>query len=287
MIVALNIGLNGLLMGLVYGLMALGLSVVFGITRIVNFAHGEILVLGGLLIVTCSHVLQINPLIILPFLALALFVGGYVLQQKIINRLLRTSDHGQFIALSAIGIILLNLQLSIFGSQSQSILTFYNLNSVSVGPLLIDFMRLLAAGVALATTAILFYFFYYTSTGKAIRACTDNRLAAQAIGLDHRRLYALSFGIAGIVLAVSGCLFSLLMDISPQMGPQLTLLSFTIVIIGGLTHQVGPLIGGIVLGVVEAYTAFYAQSSLKSLVSFGLLILILLIRPQGLLTRRL
>ena len=286
MIVALTIGINGLLMGLVYGLMALGLSVVFGVTRIVNFAHGEILVLSGLVIATLYNTLGMHPLFTLPILALVLFLGGYGLQHKVINRLLKTSDHSQFIALSAIGIILLNLQLSIFGSQSQFIVTPYSLQSVSIGPLLIDFMRLVAAGVALLTTGILFYFFYYTSTGKAIRACADNRFAAQVIGLHDHRLYALSFGIAGIVLAVSGCLFSLLMDISPQSGPQLTLLSFTIVIIGGLTHQAGPLVGGIVLGVVEAYTAFYAQSSLKSLVSFGLLILILLVRPQGLLMRR-
>ncbi|RZI46740.1 branched-chain amino acid ABC transporter permease [Candidatus Finniella inopinata] len=286
MIVALTIGVNGLLMGLVYGLMALGLSVVFGVTRIVNFAHGEILVLSGLVMATLYNTFGINPLFTLPFLALALFAGGYGLQQKIVNRLLKTSDHSQFIALSAIGIILLNIQLSIFGSQSQFIVTPYSLQSISVGPMLIDFMRLVTAGVALLTTGILFYFYYYTSTGKAIRACADNRFTAQAIGLNDRHLYALSFGIAGIVLAVSGCLFSLLMDISPLAGPQLTLLSFTIVIIGGLTHQAGPLLGGIVLGIVEAYTAFYAQSSLKSLVSFGFLILILLIRPQGLLTRR-
>ena len=286
MISILTVGINGLLMGLVYGLMALGLSVVFGVTRIINFAHGEMLVLSALITTICYQTWGINPLLLLPFLSVALFAAGYGLQRHLINRLLNISDHGQFIALMAIGIILLNVELCFFGSQPQSIITSYSLYSFHIGPFLIDFIRILAAAVALVTTFILFLFFRYTSTGTAIRACVDNRSAAKVIGLNDQRLYAISFGVSGIVLAISGCLFSLLMDISPQTGPQLTLLSFIIVIIGGMTHQAGPLVGGIILGIAEAYTAFYAQSSFKSLISFGLLIIILLIKPQGLLTRR-
>jgi branched-chain amino acid transport system permease protein len=286
MITALNIGINGILIGLIYGLMALSLSVVFGVTRIVNFAHGEILVFGSLIAITCYHAFGIHPLIILPFLCIFLFVGGYSLQWGIINHLLKSSEHSQFIALSAIAIIFLNLQLLMFGSNSQSVVTSSSLESIAVGPFLIDYMRLLAAGVAVLTTLLTYSFIYYTSSGKAIRACTDNRFAALTIGLNDKHLYALSFAVAGSILGVTGCLFSLLMDISPQIGPQLTLLSFTIVIIGGLNNQAGALLGGIIVGTVEAYTAFYSQSSLKSLVSFGLLILVLLVRPQGLLTRR-
>lgn len=283
---ALNIGINGLLMGLVYGLMSLSLSIVFGVTRIVNFAHGEILVLSSLILITCYYSFDIHPFIILPFLCAFLFVGGYVLQWGLINKLLKTSEHSQFIALIAIAIIFLNSQLLIFGSNVQSIVTPSSLESVSIGPLLIDYMRLIAAVVAVVTTFLVYGFIYYTSYGKAIRACTDNRFAALTIGLNDRHLYALSFAIAGCILGVTGCLFSLLMDISPQLGPQLTLLSFTIVIIGGLKNQAGALLGGVIIGVVEAYTAFYGQSSLKSLVSFAILIIVLLIRPQGLLMKR-
>jgi branched-chain amino acid transport system permease protein len=286
MITALNIGVNGMLMGLIYGLMALSLSVVFGVTKIVNFAHGEILVFSALIAITCYNCFDIHPLVILPLLCAFLFVGGYYLQWGIINHLLKASAHSQFIALSAIAIIFLNLQLLMFGSNAQSVMTLESLDSLSVGPFLIDYMRLLAAGVAVITTLLAYGFIYYTSSGKAIRACTDNRFAALTIGLNDKHLYALSFAVAGSILGVTGCLFSLLMDISPQLGPQLTLLSFTIVIIGGLNNQAGALLGGVIVGTIEAYTAFYYQSSLKSLVSFVLLILILLIRPQGLLMKR-
>ncbi len=286
MITALNIGINGFLMGLVYAVMALGLSVVFGVTRIVNFAHGEMLILAALLAITVYHHFHIHPLVLMPVLSILMFVAGYLLQHHCIAPLLKGPEHSQFIALTAIAMIVLSGQLLIFGSDVQSVLTPSSLESFTWGPFLIDRIRVLTAAVALITAALLFVFFYYTHTGKAIRACAENRFAAKVIGLNDQRLYAISFGIGSAVLAVSGCLFSLLMDITPQAGPHLTLLSFVIVIIGGLNQMAGPLAGGILLGIAEAYTAFYGQSSYKSFVSFSLLILILLIRPQGLLSKR-
>lgn len=286
MITAVNIGLNGILTGTVYGLMALSLSVIFGVTRIVNFAHGEILVLSALTSIVAHHFFGIHPFSISPILALILFLGCYALQYTLIHSLLKTSEYSQFIALSAIAIILVNFQLFVFGSDSQSVLTASSLRSISLGPFLIDYMRLWSSVISLLTVMLLYMFFHFTSQGKSIRACADNRFAAKIIGLNDRHLYALSFGIAGIVLAISGSLMSTLMDISPQLSPQLTLLSFTIVIIGGLGSQMGSLLGGILVGVIESYTAFYSQSSLKSLVSFILLILVLLVRPHGLMGQR-
>ena len=266
--------------------MVLGLSVVFGITRIINFAHGEMMILASLLTITFYQYMHLNLLLLLPLLALVMFGAGYGFQKFFITHLTTKNEHVQFIGLSAFAMILLNLELLIFGSEARSLVVLGALDSLTFGPFLIDKIRLYGAVIAFTITIVLFWFFRHTATGTAIRACSDNSFAAKVIGLNDEKLYAISFGIAGAILALSGGLISLLIDIVPQLGPHLTLLSFVVVIMGGLNSMTGALAGGILLGISESYVAFYGQSSLKSFVSFGLLILILLLRPQGLLAER-
>jgi branched-chain amino acid transport system permease protein len=286
MIQHVSIGLTGLLTGLIYSLMAVGLSVVFGVTRIVNFAHGEMLVLAAFIAIYLYKTLGIDPLILIPVVSLIMFSMGYILQKTLVNRLLNRSEHSQFLALAATAIILLNLQQIIFGSEAQAIVTSYSLKSIEIWGSLFDHVRLLTGAIALGVVLLLFVFFYYTRYGKAIRACSDNLLGARITGLNYKKLYAISFGIAAACLGVSGTLLSLIIDVTPHTAPQLTLLSFIIVILGGLGSMVGALMGGIIIGVVEAYAAFFVQGSLKSLFSFLILIIILLIRPQGLLVKQ-
>ena len=286
MIQHVSIGLTGLLTGLIYSLMAVGLSVVFGVTRIVNFAHGEMLVLAAFIAIYLYKTLGIDPLILIPVVSLIMFSMGYILQKTLVNRLLNRSEHSQFLALAATAIILLNLQQIIFGSEAQAIVTSYSLKSIEIWGSLFDHVRLLTGAIALGVVLLLFVFFYYTRYGKAIRACSDNLLGARITGLNYKKLYAISFGIAAACLGVSGTLLSLIVDVTPHTAPQLTLLSFIIVILGGLGSMVGALMGGIIIGVVEAYAAFFVQGSLKSLFSFLILIIILLIRPQGLLVKQ-
>jgi branched-chain amino acid transport system permease protein len=282
----INIGLSGLLMGLVYGLMALGLSVIFGVVRIVNFAHGEMMLLAVYFAVTLHQVFGYDPLLMSPFIALALFALGYLLQQHLVNRVLDRPEHVQFIILAAVALILINLQLVIFGPNAQSIIRPYSLDSFAWGAILVDKVKVYTACVALIATAALFSFFKYTMTGKAIRACADNRKGAMIVGLNVSRLYALSFAIGAACIGIAGCLMSLLINVTPHLAPELTLLSFIIVIIGGLGNLQGAILGGVLIGIIQTYAGFYVQASLKSLFSFGLLILVLLLRPQGLLPGR-
>ncbi|MBY0462380.1 MAG: branched-chain amino acid ABC transporter permease [Alphaproteobacteria bacterium] len=203
-----------------------------------------------------------------------------------INSLLDRSVHSQFLALAATAIILLNLQQIIFGSEANAIVVSYSFQSIEILGILLDTVRLLTGGIAFAVVFSLFIFFYYTSYGKAIRACADNLMGAQIIGLNYKKLYALSFAVAAACLGVAGTLLSLIIDVTPHTAPQLTLLSFIIVILGGLGSMVGALVGGILIGVIEAYAAFFVQGSLKSLFSFLILILILLVRPKGLMVKK-
>ena len=277
---------TGLLTGLIYGLMALGLSVIFGVMRIVNFAHGEMAVVAMYAAWAAARYLGLDPLLALLPIAALMFCAGYLLQRGLIQPFVSRPDYMQFILLISVALILTNGALLIFGPEARGIQVDYAFDSYEIGPLLIDKVRLLAAGAALAITGLLLAFFRLTLTGKAIRAAADNRTGAQVIGLDIGKLYAVTFGIGTAALGAAGVLMALLNDAVPRLGPELTLLSFVIVIVGGLGSMVGALAGGVLIGVSEALAGTLLQPSLKSMFSYGLLVLILLFRPQGLLGER-
>ena len=271
-----------MLMGLLYGLMALGLSVIFGVVRVVNFAHGELIVLGVYGAIILNNLTGLDPIILAPVLAVLMFGVGYMLQRGLVNRLLEKPEHVQFIVLAAVAMILLNLQLIIFGPDARSITTSYNLDTFDIGGMLFDKSRVYTAAVSLCVAMGLFAFFKYSLMGKKIRACSDNLLGAKVVGLNYKHLYAVTFGIGTACVAVAGSLLSILFHVTPHLAPELTLLSFVIVIIGGLGSMGGSLLGGILIGVVQAYASYFTASSLKALFSFALLIIVLMFRPQGL-----
>lgn len=284
--VYLNILVAGCLTGAVYGLMALGLSVIFGVLRVVNFAHGEMMVVGMLGAYLLNRSLGIDPMLALPAVALAMFALGYALQRGLINRYVGMPDHIQFLMLLAVGMILTSGNLMVFGPDARNVPLDYAFDSVEVGPLLLDKVRVYAAGGAVGLAALLWAGFRYTLVGKAIRACADNQTGAQVIGLDVPRLYALTFGIGLAAVGAAGCLMLLLVDVHPYLASDYTLLAFIIVILGGLGSFGGALLGGVLVGLSEALSGFFIAPSLKSLFSFALLILVLLLRPQGLLGAR-
>ena len=281
-----NVSIAGLLTGLVYGLMALGLSVIFGVVRVVNFAHGEMMTIAMYATVTLFAAWQIDPFIAVLPVAAAFFVLGYLMQAGLINPFITRPEHSQFILLVAVAIIMVNALLVGFGPDARNVQVDYQLESFALGPILLDKARLYAAGMALAASAALFAFFRFSLTGKAIRACADNYLGARVVGLDVKRYYALTFGLGSACVAVAGCMMILLVDVTPVLGPAYTLLAFVIVIVGGLGSMGGALLGGVLIGLSEALAGLFIQPSAKSMISFGLLILVLLFRPQGLLGRR-
>ncbi len=277
-----NVFASGVLTGLVYGLMALGLSVIFGVVRVVNFAHGEMMTLAMYAAVVLFAAWKLDPFLALLPLALAFFALGYALQAVLINPFITRPEHSQFMLLVAVAIILVNALLMGFGPSARNVLVDYQLEGFELGPLLLDKARVYAAAAAVGAAAALFAFFRYTLTGKAIRACADNWLGAKVIGLPVKRLYALTFGLGSACVAVAGCAMVLLVDVTPALGPYYTLLAFVIVIVGGLGSMGGALAGGILVGVSEALAGLFVTPSAKSMFSFGLLILVLLLRPQGL-----
>ncbi len=278
-----NVIISGILTGLVYGLMALGLSVIFGVARVVNFAHGEMMTLAMYASVISFSVFELNPFIAALPIAAIFFVLGYGLQRWIVNPFVTRPEHSQFMLLLAIAIVLTNGQLIAFGPDARSVRLDSLLESVELGPLLIDRGKLYAALVALGTAAALFGYFRFTRTGTAIRACADNWLGAKVVGLNVKQLYALAFALGAVCVAVAGCMMILLVDLTPAIGPGYTLLAFVIVIVGGLGSMNGALLGGVLIGLSEALAGLFIVPSAKSMFSFALLIVVLLLRPRGLL----
>ena len=281
-----DVVVQGVLTGLVYGLMALGLSVIFGVMRVVNFAHGELAVVAMYATFVLFRDFGLDPFAAMLPVAAVFFGIGYLLQSVLINPFVGRAEHEQFILLVGLGMVIVNGLLMIFGPDARPTNLSYALDSYEIGPLLIDKARLLAAAAAVVVAALLFGFFRWTATGTAIRACADNLIGAAVVGLNVKRLYALTFGIGLACVGAAGALMVTIADARPALAQAFTLQAFIIVIVGGLGSMGGALVGGVLIGVSEALAGFFFEPSMKSMFSFALLVLVLMLRPQGLLGRR-
>ena len=273
---------KGLLTGMVYGLMALGLSVIFGVMRVVNFAHGELMVVGMYLAWAAFEYFHVSPLLSLPVIAVLFFGLGHILQRGLIQPFIGRPEHQQFLLLLGVALVLVNACLAIVGPDSHGVQLEAQFDSYELGPLVFDAVRLHAAVAAVLIACLLWLFFTRTRTGKAIRAAADNHMGALVVGLDVRRLYAVTFGVGAACVGAAGALMITIIPVTPFLAAEYTLLAFVIVIVGGLGSMTGALMGGLLIGVSEAVAGLLIDPSLKSMVSFGLLIAVLLLRPQGL-----
>ena len=284
--VYLNVAVAGVLTGLVYGLMALGLSVIFGVVRVVNFAHGEMMSIAMYIVVVLFSSLHLDPLVMLEPIAAVMFAFGYALQAGLINPFITRPEHSQFLLVVAVAIIIVNTLLIIFGPDARTIQTAYTYDSFQLGRLIVDASKLYAAVAAILFATLLFVFFRFSLLGKAIRACADNYTGALVVGLNVRHLYALTFGLGAACVGAAGVMMTLIIDVTPLVGPTYTLLAFVIVITGGLGSMPGALVGGVLIGLTEAFAGLLFTPSAKSMFAFGILVLVLLFRPQGILGKR-
>ena len=282
----LNVAVGGILTGLIYGLMALGLSVIYGVIRVVNFAHGEMMTIAMFIATVAFSAFKIDPLVMIVPIGVVLFALGYVMQAGLINPFINRPEHSQFMLLVAVAIIMVNVLLLIFGPDARSVQTSYSFDSFALGPIIVDATKVYAAGAAIVVSAALFAFFKFSHVGKAIRACADNYTGALVVGLDVKRLYALTFGLGAACVGAAGSMLVLIIDVTPPLGPQYTLLAFVIVIVGGLGSMPGALLGGVLIGMTEALAGLLFTPSAKSMFAFALLVLVLLFRPQGIMGKR-
>lgn len=282
----LNVLVSGLLIGFVYALIALGLTIIFGVMRVVNFAHGEMVVIGmyaGYWMWTYTH---LPPwLLALPAGAL-LFILGYALQRSIINPFISRPQHAQFILFISLALIITGLHLVLFGADSRPIQDVMTMQSYVLGILRLDKVRTQAAIMAFVVIACLIAFLRYSTLGRSIRAAADNLIGAQVIGISVKRVYAVTAGIGMACAGVAGALISPMFDTQPFLATDFTLIAFIIVIVGGLGSMSGALLGGVLIGLAEAIAALAFSPALKTVFSYALLVFVLLLRPNGLFGER-
>lgn len=277
--------INGVLLGATYGLMALGLSLIFGVLKIINFAHGTLMVVGMYASYWLFTLLGADPYLSLLPTAAFLFLVGFILQRYILNPIIEAPEEMSFLTTLGLGLIIQNLILMAFGPDLHTIDTSYKLSSLAIGDLTVDVSKLLAFWASLIVTGIFFSFLQWSETGRAIRAASDNREAATLMGIDTKKIYCVAFAIGAATTGAAGACFSTFIPTSQDVGMLFTLTSFVIVIAGGVGTYHGTLIGGFVIGIVEELGAVMLSGSMKQVVSFCLLVVILLLRPQGLFGR--
>ena len=278
----LQLALQGFLMGGVYGLIALGLSLIFGVMKVINFAHGEMMVFAMFLSITLLLWGGLDPYLSLVIVAAVMFGVGYAVQRVFVNRILDLPEAMQVLVLVGLGIIFENGTLMIWGGSDLSPKTSLALSSFRWGPVTVDVPRLIAFILAIVITLAVLLFLKKTNIGKSIRAAADNRYGALIIGAHINRIYGICFGIGAACVGAAGALLVPLMPAKATMGAPYTMVSFVIVILGGMGSLIGALIGGLIVGVAESLGTVFLPSSMKQVVSFTIMIVILLFRPQGL-----
>ena len=273
---------GGVLMGVVYALIAMGLTIIFGVMRIVNFAHGEMVVAGMYIGYLCHKLLGLPAVPAALIAAIIMFAFGYALQRLVVNRFIRRPQHAQFILFIGLALAITGLHLMIFGADSLSADATASFDTVSLGWLRVDYVRLQAAAMAALIMAALAAFLQFSIFGQAIRAAADNLAGAAAIGLRIPAVFAVTSGIGVACAGAAGALITPIFDTQPFLAVDFTLLAFITVIVGGLGSLPGALLGGILIGASESVAALLIAPAMKSLFSYVLLLLVILLKPQGL-----
>jgi branched-chain amino acid transport system permease protein len=278
----LNVIAGGLLIGVVYALIALGLTIIFGVMRVVNFAHGEMVVIGMYVGYGLWSVTHLPMWMLAPAAGAVLFVIGYGLQWGIVSMFINRPQHVQFILFIAFALIITGLHLVLFGPDPRAIQDPIIMESYTLGALRLDKVRAQAALAAIIIIAALIAFLRFAAIGRAIRAAADNLIGARVIGIKVRRVYAITAGIGMACAGAAGALIAPMFDTQPFLATDFTLIAFIIVIVGGLGSLTGALVGGMLIGVAEATAALAFSPALKTVFSYGLLVVVLLLRPNGL-----
>jgi branched-chain amino acid transport system permease protein len=274
--------LSGVLIGGAYALIGVGLTIIFGVMRIINFAHGDLVMLGMYASYFLFTLGNVDPFVSIVFVFPLLFLFGAILQKTVINKVLNALPQNQILLTIGIGLILSNTMMLLFTSDYRIISTTYSSGSFRLGEISVSTPLLLSFVITGAVTAVLYWFLLKTDTGQAIRATAQDRDAAQLMGVNVKRMSVLATGIGAGLAAVAGSLISPTYYIFPQVGQPFTLKAFVIVVLGGMGSVMGATVGGVLIGATESLAGAYISSGLKDLVVYVLFLLILLFKPAGL-----
>ncbi|RZI42561.1 branched-chain amino acid ABC transporter permease [Herbaspirillum sp. HC18] len=274
---------NGILLGGLYALMALGLALVWGVLNIVNLAHGAFIMLGAYACYYLFTLLHVDPFAALPVSMAALFCFGYLLQRFVLNLIVRAPMFNTLLITFGLEVVLTYLAQIFFSADFRTVNPSYAGANFTLFGATLPLVRVLACLLALVLTFALWLFLARARLGRAIRASAQNLVAARLYGVEPRGIYALTFGLGAALAGAAGNLYGVVSQINPYIGASLTAKSFAISVIGGLENPLGVVVGGMFLAIVESLTALYVGPTYTDVASFGILVLVLLVRPSGLL----
>ena len=274
--------LNGLLTGALYALVALGLTLIYGVLHIINFAHGALLTAAMFAAFYAYRLLGLDPYLAAGILTPAFFGLGYALQRFIIDPASRGEDRNYLLITLGLAVVIENALLFAFRADTRTINLSYAFDVIEIGPAFLAVPRVVAFAVTLGVALALWLFMRWTDTGKAIRAVAREKLGAELSGIEVSHIYAVTFGIGTACLAIAACLLIPTYYVNPNVGNAFVLIAFTIVVLGGMGSVAGALVGGLVVGVAESLGGLFLGESLGQTGIFVIFILTLLLRPAGL-----
>jgi branched-chain amino acid transport system permease protein len=275
---------SGLLAGALYAMVALGLALIFGVMRVINIAHGPMLMLGAYTTWLLFDRFGMNPYLTLPVSAAVMFAVGALLQRTLVFRVVDAPELSSLLLTFGVSIALVNVAQLVFTSDLRSV--EFLTGSILLGPVAVSKSRLIACVFAAGITALAFLFLRATKLGKAIRATSQSREVAMVCGIDVQRIHLIAFGMACALAACGGTLVAVMVAIQPEMGQIWTFKSFLVIVLGGAGNYPGALLGGLLLGLVEQLASLFLTTQLSEAVAYVLLVLALLVRPTGLLGGR-
>lgn len=273
--------IDGLLMGGIYGLVAIGLTLIFGVMKIINFSQGALMMLGMYCTYWIVTLLGWNPYVALPVSAVALFIVGYALQQFLLEKTLHAPEHNQLLVTMGIMLILENTALVLWKPDYRSVKVPDLANGLLIGDISINKPKLIAFVFSIVLTAILYWFLQKTYTGKAIRGTSQQPDGASLVGIKVKRINSVTFGLGSALAAVAGTLLVPFFDTFPTVGHVFILKAFVVVVLGGLGNFIGALAGGLIVGVSESLGGLLLTGNLKEMVTYLIFIAVLLFRPTG------
>lgn len=272
---------NGLVLGSSYALIAIGLTMIFGIMNIANFAHGEFYMLGGIFAFYITSVLGLNYFMALILSVVAVVILGVILERLIFCRLRDKAVMSSVLATIGLSILIENSALLVWGPRPEAIKSPLSAAALRLGPIFTTVPRLFAVTVTIVAISVTHVILNYTRIGKALRATFQNKQAAMLVGIEINRIHAFTFGLGAGLAALAGILLGSIFFVHPNMGSVATLKAFVVVILGGMGSFIGSIVGGLVLGIAESFGT-HVSSAYKDAIGFIFVILILLYRPQGL-----
>ena len=268
-------------MGGVYALVSIGLTIIFGVMRIINFAHGEFLMLAMYATFWLFSLTGLDPYFSVFLVAPLMFIVGVVAYRLILHKIIDASELAHVFATLGLSIALQGLALFFWQADFRSVPTPYSTKLISLGPMFVSLSRLVVLLVAIATIVGLSFFLKKTFTGKAIRAATQNRVSAQLMGVNLNHIYMITFGLGAMTLGIAGAVLMPVYEVFPTIGGLFVLVTFVVVILGGLGSIAGALVGGLIIGLIESISGFFLAPALKEAVYFVIFVFILLLRPAG------